>query len=585
MKKCNLKRLIPVLLAILLLIPGVPTVSAESGSCGENLQWEFTGGTLTVTGSGAMADYSEEAPAPWYAFRDRIVKLSLPEGLTRVGSYAFAQCTQLQTVTLPDTVTEVGESGFFACERLQFLTLNAGLKRIEDSGFERCLRLQSVVLPYGLESIGYQAFWRCESLLSIHIPTTVTHLDMAVFAYCYSLVRAQIDAPIRQVPQWLFYSCTSLGAVTLPATVKQADEYAFYGCQTLNTVYHPGNKQDTKELVSDIADYLDGFSSINVSAGGSDTATSVEQTQQEDTTQLVNTTVTKTENAELGTQTTQTIPQGSTKPTVTQPQINATVTGDTGWGDVVEETEKILENYGTQLEDGQKVPVTVLVPEGITPDPEQLAPLAGKPVELTLQTAGGNAWTVDCSALTPETLKENLALSYTLTQADAKWSEKLGGAETYLLQFHRDMQINAQVRIRIPTVPARANAFLYQRKGNNLQQLQAVVVDDDGYAHFYLAAVDTETQYYIGINVTDASVEDVLIPQSLQEDYLIPPMQSIDYVITGRKSSWGMNIGQITWILVGVVLASVAIVGGVLFALNKRKLKNGYIPDIYEEDE
>ena len=584
MIKRNLKRLIPLVLAILLLLPCIPAAYAETGSCGESLQWEFAGGKLTVTGSGAMADYSEENPAPWYSLRDKIVALSLPDGLTRVGSFAFAQCSQLQTVTLPDTVTEVGESAFFACLRLQFLTLSANLLRIEESGFERCLRLQSVTLPYGLQYIGYQAFWRCESLMSIVIPATVTHLDMAVFAYCYSLVRAQIDAPIREIPQWLFYGCNALAAVTLPETVKGSDEYAFYGCETLNTVYYPGDQQSAKELVSDIADYLDGFGNANVSAGSSGTASSMEQTSQDGTTNRVSTTVTKTEDAELGSQTTQTIPQGSSKPTATQPQLSATVNGDSGWTDVVEETEKLLENYGNQLDEGQKIPVTVQVSSGIEPDVQQLAPLAGKPVELTLQTADGNAWTVDCSGLTVQQLKENLSLSYTLTPADAKWSEKLGGAETYFLQFHRDMQINAQVQLRIPTIPARASAFLYQRRGNNLQQLQAVLVDDDGYACFYLAAVDTKTEYYIGINVTGASKENVLIPQSLQEDYLIPPMQSIDYEITGRKSSWGMNISQVTWILVAVVVGSVAVVGGVVFFLNKRKLRRGYIPDIYEDE-
>lgn len=580
MIKRNLKRLIPLVLAILLLLPAVPAVHAETGSCGESLQWEFAGGKLTVTGSGAMADYSEENPAPWYSLRDKIVALSLPDGLTRVGSFAFAQCSQLQTVTLPDTVTEVGESAFFACLRLQFLTLSANLLRIEESGFERCLRLQSVTLPYGLQYIGYQAFWRCESLMSIVIPATVTHLDMAVFAYCYGLVRAQIDAPIREIPQWLFYGCDSLSAVTLPETVKASDEYAFYGCETLNTVYYPGNQKDAKNLVSDIADYLEGFSNINISAGSSDTAAGVEETDDD----RIYTTVTKTEDAELSTQTTQTVPEGSTKPTATQPQLSATVTGDSGWTDVVEETEKLLENYGNHLDEGQKIPVTVQVSSGIEPDVQQLAPLAGKPVELTLQTADGNVWTVDCSGLTADRLKENLILSYTLTPADTKWSEKLGGAEVYLLRFQRDMQINAQVQLRIPTIPARANAFLYQRKGSSLQQLQAVVVDDDGYACFYLAAVDTKTEYYVGINVTNASTEDVLVPKTLQEDYLIPPMQSIDYVITGRKSSWNMDISQVTWILVAVVIGSVAVVGGVVFFLNKRKLKRGYIPDIYEDE-
>lgn len=587
MMKRNLRRLSVWLLIAVLLASGIPAARAAetSGACGADLRWQFADGVLTITGTGAMENYSEEKPAPWYSLRERIVGLSLPDGLTRVGSFAFAECVQLDAVRLPGTVTEVGNNGFFACESLRLVTLSANLEKIEDSSFERCLKLQSITLPVGLKSIGYQAFWRCESLMAITIPNTVTHLGMAAFAYCFSLVRAQIDAPITEIPQWLFYDCRSLGAVTLPGSVKGSDEYAFYGCQTLNTVYYPGNKQDTKNLMSDIAEYLDGFNNSGMSVGGSNSATSVEEKQQEDTTQRVTSTVIKTENAEIGTQTTQQIPQEGAKPASTQPQVNATVTGNSGWSDVVQETEKVLENYGDQLEEGQKVPVTVYVPDGIVPDAEQLSALAGKPVVLTVQTTDGNIWTVDCSAQTAQTLKDNLVLSYTLTVADEKWSKKLGGAETYLLKFHQDIQLAVQVQVRIPTLPIRENAFLYQRKGSSLQQLQAVIVDDHGNAHFYLGAVDTKTEYYIGINVADAATDNVLVPQSLQEEYRIPPMQSIDYVITGRKSSWGMNIWQVTGILVGVVAGSVAIVGGVLFMMNKRKLRKGHIAKVGEKEQ
>lgn len=586
MKKCNVRRLSVWLLAVVLLASCIPVAYAAqtSGNCGQSLQWQFADGILTITGTGEMEDYTEAAPAPWYPLREQITGVSLPDGLTRVGSYAFAQCAYLEAVRLPDTVTEVGENSFFACEDLQFVTLSANLETIEDSGFERCVKLQTIQLPYGLKKIGYQAFWRCESLMDITVPQTVTDLGMAVFAYCFRLVRAQIDAPIAQLPQWLFYGCHSLGCVTLPGTVKGVDAYAFYGCEGLNTVYYPGDKQDTDALISDIAQYLDDFTNSNVSAGSSNSATSVEEKTQEDTTQRVSTTVTTTDNAQIGTQVTQEYPQGETKPSSTQPQINATVTDPSGWNDVVQETDKVLEYYGDQLEEGQKVSVTVYVPHDVEVDSLQMASLAGKPVTLTIHTAVGNMWTVDCTNVTAQTLQENLVLSYTLTVAEEKWSEKLGGAETYLLKFHNEMQIDAQVSIRIPTRPCRANAFLYQRSGNQLGQLQAVVVDDDGYACFYLGAVDSRTDYFVGINVTDASVDNVIVPQSLQEDYLIPPMQSIDYVITGRSSSWNMTIGQVTWIIVGVLVASAAVVGGVLYVMNKRKLQNGYVPDLEEEE-
>ena len=121
------------------------------------------------------------------------------------------------------------------------------------------------------------------------------------------------------------------------------------------------------------------------------------------------------------------------------------------------------------------------------------------------------------------------------------------------------------------------------------ERMQAVVVDRKGLAHFYLAYVTKDTEYLIGVNVgtaDDASnYRDAIIPDTLQDmfgyaEQMLPP----EYVITGRKSSWGMSASQVTWILVGVLGVSVIAVGVVMFSLNKRKLKNGYIPDTDGEE-
>ena len=46
----------------------------------------------------------------------------------------------------------------------------------------------------------------------------------------------------------------------------------------------------------------------------------------------------------------------------------------------------------------------------------------------------------------------------------------------------------------------------------------------------------------------------------------------------------GINIGQLTWIIVGAMLFMAIAVGGVMFALNKRRLRMGYVPQ-YNDDE
>lgn len=50
--------------------------SEEGGEATDTVKWSFdaTTGILTISGSGAMADYTESAAAPWFAQRENIAK-------------------------------------------------------------------------------------------------------------------------------------------------------------------------------------------------------------------------------------------------------------------------------------------------------------------------------------------------------------------------------------------------------------------------------------------------------------------------------------------------------------------------------
>lgn len=586
MHQCNLKhhisRIETLLLLVLLILTCVPVANAaESGNCGESLQWNYNEGVLTITGTGPMNNYSEEVPAPWTPYSENITCLILPEGLTHVGNYAFAQCSALELVQLPNSVVSIGKSGFFACTSMKFLTLSNSLQTIEENAFERCLSITAVHLPNSLQSLGYMAFWRCESLLAVTIPESVISLDMAVFAHCKSLIQADVRAPIKELPQWLFFGCTNLASVNLPETLTGVDEYAFHGCGELSTVRYPGSQENSQKITEDIKKYMDALPNFDVSSSISDTTTHISFTETNNGLTTLTTTVAQKNNTTVGTVINQIFPPESLKSESCQAEITATVEDDTGWETVIEETERALDRYANQLEEEDTISVTVNVPNGSAIDSELLSYLAEQPVTLTVQTIGGSSWTIDCTELTTDGLTGSYDLSYTLTKPESQWIEELGGAETYHLQFENTQQINAELLIKLPTVPARNNAYLYQRNGGELDRLQAVLVDDAGYAHFYLANVDSETDYFIGINVPEEQTESILIPQSMYPEFNIADtVEKIEYVVTGAKSSWGINLGQMTWIIAGVLVASVAIVGTILFAINKRKLRKGYIPDI-----
>ena len=54
-----------------------------------------------------------------------LVSITIPEGVTNIGSNAFAYCSNLTSVTIPDSVTNIGISAFGDCKSLTSVTVEA----------------------------------------------------------------------------------------------------------------------------------------------------------------------------------------------------------------------------------------------------------------------------------------------------------------------------------------------------------------------------------------------------------------------------------------------------------------------------
>lgn len=120
---------------------------ARSGSCGTNAAWTLEDGTLTISGSGAMTDYSDGDFAPWYSDRESIHTLVIAEGITHIGNLSFYQCSALTAVTLPESVVSIGNIAFSQCTGLCTVSFGSALTSIGKSAFEGCTSLVAVRLP------------------------------------------------------------------------------------------------------------------------------------------------------------------------------------------------------------------------------------------------------------------------------------------------------------------------------------------------------------------------------------------------------------------------------------------------------
>ena len=94
------------------------------GTCGGNLTWALDSeGTLTISGTGAMTDYSNDSNAPWYSSRSSIKSVIIENGVTSIGDYAFCIYYSLTSATIPDSVTSIGDSAFSNCYSLTSVTI------------------------------------------------------------------------------------------------------------------------------------------------------------------------------------------------------------------------------------------------------------------------------------------------------------------------------------------------------------------------------------------------------------------------------------------------------------------------------
>lgn len=96
-----------------------------------------------------------------------ITSISIPNGSTMIGSYAFSSCSKLTSVTIPEGVTKIGSSAFSQCSKLTSISIPEGVTEIGNSAFWWCSELTNITIPESVTFIGINAFKNCTSLYSI----------------------------------------------------------------------------------------------------------------------------------------------------------------------------------------------------------------------------------------------------------------------------------------------------------------------------------------------------------------------------------------------------------------------------------
>ena len=203
------KRIISLILSLILLITLIPAALAEpakSGVCGDALTWTLSPeGTLEISGTGAMYDYTNREDVPWYAMRKSVKSIVVNEGLTVIGAHAFVNCLNAVSVTLPASMTNIHRNAFLGC-----------------------LSLKDVYIP-DLSAWFHVAFeWPNRY--------TANPLSTAENLYVNGVLTRDIVVPedITEINDCPFIGFCGIDSVTIPGTVRSIYEAgAFMDCQNL----------------------------------------------------------------------------------------------------------------------------------------------------------------------------------------------------------------------------------------------------------------------------------------------------------------------------------------------------------------
>lgn len=209
-------------------ITSAETEVPTEGTCGENTVWKFTeDGTLEISGTGAMDEWTAESDRPWNDLRDKITNVVIGEGVTTIGERAFSYFSNVTEFIIPEGVETISYYAFANCKNLTSIYLSStvtsfvwyhifeddSLKEIiisEDN--ERLTSVDGIVYNKDITHLIISPAGYDKSEI-LKIPETVDTIESLSLSHCHGLKEIIIGKNVKNysVPS----DCINLEKVTV----------------------------------------------------------------------------------------------------------------------------------------------------------------------------------------------------------------------------------------------------------------------------------------------------------------------------------------------------------------------------------
>ena len=206
---------------------GPTNPEAVTGRCGENLVWTLNSvtGDMVITGTGPMYNYDYSSKRSWQYYLSSIKNVVISDGATTIGSCAFNNCTNLETITLPGSIETIGDGAFNSCNKLVNINVDSSNENYSNDTYGVLFNKDKTTLilyPEGNTRTSYT------------VPNTVKTIDKRAFYNCDNLTDIIISDGVTTIGDSAFASCGNLKNITIPATVTLISTNSIYGNKNVN---------------------------------------------------------------------------------------------------------------------------------------------------------------------------------------------------------------------------------------------------------------------------------------------------------------------------------------------------------------
>ena len=137
--------------------------------------------------------------------------LTVPEGVTAIGNYAFAYNANVETVVLASTVRDLGRG--FDSSTVKKVVLNEGLTTISSRAFRRTYNLEEVVISSTVTTVADNAF-QSSGIKEIVFPESVNFIGDSCFTGA-TVEKVTIQGASVEIAHYAFRDCPNLTEVNI----------------------------------------------------------------------------------------------------------------------------------------------------------------------------------------------------------------------------------------------------------------------------------------------------------------------------------------------------------------------------------